>query len=132
LKPSPRADDARGEKRRKVYTILLGKNNNTFLLLAFVVLAMLTALMTPSCVETLLRPADDGEQLQALRKTCLDTLAKYHARYGDLPIEEWPSEGDQLTYTNAKRILAEMEKPSHDARDSSFGQPTPACTRSRR
>jgi hypothetical protein len=83
---------------------------NAFLLLAFVVLAMLTVLMTPSCVETLLPPADDGEQLQALRKTCLDTLEKYQARYGDLPLEEWPSEGDKQTYTNAKRILSEMEK----------------------
>jgi hypothetical protein len=83
---------------------------NAFLLLAFVALAVLTALMMPSCVETLLRPADDGEQLQALRKTCRDTLAKYQARYGDLPVEQWPSEGDQLTYTNAKRILAEMDK----------------------
>jgi hypothetical protein len=83
---------------------------NAFLLLAFVVLAMLTALMTPSYVEMILRPADDGEQLRALRKTCLDTLAKYRARYGDLPVEEWPSEADRLTYTNARRILAGMEK----------------------
>ena len=83
---------------------------NAFLLLAFVALAVLTALMTPSWVETLLRPADDGEQRQALRKTCLDTLAKYQARYGDLPVEQWPSEGAKQTYTNAKRILAGMEK----------------------
>jgi hypothetical protein len=83
---------------------------NAFVLLTFVVLAILAVLMTPSYVETLLRPADDCEQLQALRKTCLDTLAKYQARYGDLPVEQWPSEGDQLTYTNAKRILAGMEK----------------------
>jgi hypothetical protein len=83
---------------------------NAFLLLAFVVLAVLAALMTPSWVETLLRPADDGEQRQTLSKTCRDTLAKYQARYGDLPVEEWPSEGDRLTYTNAKRILGEMEK----------------------
>jgi hypothetical protein len=83
---------------------------NALILLAFVVLAVLTALMTPSCVETLLRPADDGEQRQALRKTCLDTLAKYRARYADLPVERWPSERARLTYTNAKRILAGMEK----------------------
>jgi hypothetical protein len=83
---------------------------NAFLLLTFVVLAMLGVLMTPSCVETLLRPADFGEQRQALRKTCRDTLAKYRARYGDLPVEEWPSERARLTYTNAKRILAGMEK----------------------
>jgi hypothetical protein len=82
---------------------------NAFLLLAFVVLAVLTALMTPGCVETLLRPADDGEQRQALRKACRDTLAKYQARHGELPVEQWPSEGDKLTYTNAKRILGEME-----------------------
>jgi hypothetical protein len=83
---------------------------NAFLLLAFVVLAVLTALMTPSCVETILRPADDGEQRQALRKTCQDTLAKYRARYADLPVEEWPSERARMTYTNAERILAGMEK----------------------
>jgi len=83
---------------------------NAFLLLAFVALAVLTVLMTPSCVETLLRPADDGEQRQTLYKTCLDTLAKYHARHGDLPVEQWPSEADRLTYTNARRILAGMEE----------------------
>ena len=105
---------------------------NVFLLLAIVVLAVLTARMAPSWVETILRPADYGEQIWALRKTCLDTLAKYQARYGDLPVEEWPSEGDRLTYTNAQRILAGMEKPSHDARESPLGQPDPACTRSRR
>jgi hypothetical protein len=83
---------------------------NVLLLLVFVVLAMLAAVMTPSCVEMLLQPADDGEQLLTLRKTCRDTLAKYQARYGDLPVEQWPSEGDRQTYTNARRILAEMEK----------------------
>ena len=83
---------------------------NAFVLLTFVVLAIRAVLMTPSYVETLLRPADEGEQRQALRKACLDTLAKYQARYGDLPVEEWPSEGDRLTYTNAKRILVEMDK----------------------
>jgi hypothetical protein len=83
---------------------------NAFLLLAVVVLTVRTALMTPCWVETLLRPADDGEQRRALRKACRDTLAKYQARHGDLPVEEWPSEADRQTYTNARRILGEMEK----------------------
>jgi hypothetical protein len=83
---------------------------NSLILLAVVVLAVLTTLMTPSCVETILRPADDGEQRQALRRACQDTLAKYRARYGDLPVEEWPCERARLTYTNAQRILAGMEK----------------------
>jgi hypothetical protein len=83
---------------------------NALLLSVFVVLAMLATLMTPSCVEMLLRPADDGEQRLTLRKTCQDTLARYHDRYGDLPVEEWPSEGDRQTYTNARRILAGMDR----------------------
>jgi hypothetical protein len=83
---------------------------NAFILLAFTFLAMLTALMTPSCVETLLRSADYGEQRQSLRKICQETISKYQTRYGDLLVEEWPSERARLTYTNAKRILAEMEK----------------------
>jgi hypothetical protein len=83
---------------------------NAFLLTVFVVLAVLAALMTPSCVESLLQPADYGEQRQTLRKICRDTLAKYQARYGDLPVEQWPSEADRQTYTNARRIMAGMEK----------------------
>ncbi len=83
---------------------------NAFLLMIFVVLAVLVTLMTPACVEMLLQPADDSEQRRTLRKTCEDTLAKYQARYGDLPVEEWPSERDRLICTNARRILAEMKK----------------------
>jgi hypothetical protein len=94
---------------------------NAFILPAVVVLTMLAILMTPSCVETILRPGDDSELRRTLRKTCEDTLAKYHARYSDLPVEEWPSEGDRLTYTNAKRILAEMDNPSWEARGNVCG-----------
>jgi hypothetical protein len=83
---------------------------NTAVLLPALVLTVLTIRMTPSFIEMILCPADYIEQRQVLRKTCWDTVAKYHARHGDQPVEEWPNEADKQAYTNAKRILAELEE----------------------
>jgi hypothetical protein len=83
---------------------------NTFILLAVIVLTILTARMTPFYVEKVLRAAEDTGQRQTLRKTCGDTLDRHRSLYGDRPIEEWPSERAKLIYTNADRILAELEE----------------------
>jgi hypothetical protein len=83
---------------------------NPLILLVVIVLATLTARMTPPYVESILQPAEDREQRQTLYETCRKTIEKYHARYGDRPLEKWPNEGDKLTYRNAMRILAELEE----------------------
>jgi hypothetical protein len=83
---------------------------NVLGLMAVLVLAVLTVRMTPSYVETILRPSDDTEKFRTIRKMCRDTLARYHALYRDRPIEEWPDEGIKQTCANAERILDEMEE----------------------
>jgi hypothetical protein len=83
---------------------------NILLLLAVLALTVLAAWITPFYVESMLRPGDDREQRQTLRKMCQDTLARHRALYRERPVEDWPSERAKLIHANAERILAEIEE----------------------
>jgi hypothetical protein len=83
---------------------------NFFALLAVLVLAVLATRMTPMCIEMILGRAGEAEQRRLLRKSCRDALERHRALYGELPVEEWPSERAKQIHANAKRILAELEE----------------------
>jgi hypothetical protein len=80
-----------------------------FALLCAAALLALALVFVPSCLGPLMEtPAEWRRQRETMRQSALDTVKKFEDRHGNKPVEEWP-EGDRQTYSNAQRILGEME-----------------------
>jgi hypothetical protein len=79
------------------------------LLCAAAALVVLALVFVPLCLGPLIEtPPEWRWQRKTMRQNALDTVKKFEDRHGNKPVEKWP-EGDRQTYSNAKRILAEME-----------------------
>jgi hypothetical protein len=79
-------------------------------------LALLSAVvvLVPGCLAPLVKPWPSGkyrtprESEEGLRKAAQDTVKKFEDQLGEKPVEAWP-ESHRVPYTNAKRILADLE-----------------------
>ena len=81
-----------------------------FALVFAAALVVVALIAVPSCIGLFFEAPPDSEQQRAtLKQTCTETVARYEAMYGELPVEEWPEERHRQTYRNAKRILGEMD-----------------------
>jgi hypothetical protein len=81
-----------------------------FALVFAAALVAVALIAVPSCIGLFSETPPDWEQQRAtLKRTSTETVARYEAMYGELPVEEWPSERHRQTHRNAQRILAEMD-----------------------
>ena len=81
-----------------------------FALLCVFAIVAVALTVVPSCIGPFFETPPDWERQRAtLKRTSTETVARYEAMYGELPVEEWPEERHRQTYRNAKRILGEMD-----------------------